>query len=413
MMSPKGAGERHHGCVAFSSVLPVRPAAAWTCGAVGLHREPRARTRTAKPDFTNPLFPSGNKRKLPPRIRRIGIAGANSDSASARRRMRVASVPRMAGLDADPYEVLGIAPDADDTTIKKAYRRAALRSHPDVSREPNAKERFMKIQEAYAILSDPSKRAAYDRRKSGRGVGFEDFASGFSDFASSAASSASSAEAARRWRERNPMPEDLNDNFGSIFSDFVSGVSSAVGSGSSKGPGIFEDFVEFLEKNTGVPGTSSWDGYGSDDDGLDEILKSRNKDVLEAEIDDTSFLLDQLRARKAKLEKEANSVDARAAKWSARAERSPSQLESWAREEAKKQSFELKDESRRLRTRISKVETQIAAQEYRLQRLRGAIEDLKSPQPKSTGTSSTRRTYATREQDIDDELQRLKKEMGL
>lgn len=64
----------------------------------------------------------------------------------------------------DYYEVLGIAQDADDGTIKSAYRRLALQYHPD--RNPGdhtAEEKFKEAAEAYAVLSDAQKRAAYDR----------------------------------------------------------------------------------------------------------------------------------------------------------------------------------------------------------------------------------------------------------
>jgi molecular chaperone DnaJ len=64
----------------------------------------------------------------------------------------------------DPYEVLGIARDADDGEIKKSFRRLAHELHPDVNRhDPEAEEKFKEAAEAYEILSDSERRATYDR----------------------------------------------------------------------------------------------------------------------------------------------------------------------------------------------------------------------------------------------------------
>jgi len=62
----------------------------------------------------------------------------------------------------DYYAALGVERDAKPEDIKKAYRKLARKYHPDVSKEPNADARMKEINEAYAALSDPEKRAAYD-----------------------------------------------------------------------------------------------------------------------------------------------------------------------------------------------------------------------------------------------------------
>lgn len=95
----------------------------------------------------------------------------------------------------DYYEILGLARDASEDEIKKAYRRLARKYHPDVSKEKDAEEKFKDVNEAYQTLGDAEKRKAYDqlgKRRTGedfqpppdwgsqyggfaRGAGAEDF----------------------------------------------------------------------------------------------------------------------------------------------------------------------------------------------------------------------------------------------
>src|SRR5471030_1495886 len=63
----------------------------------------------------------------------------------------------------DYYKILGVEPTADDKAIKAAYRKLARKFHPDVSKEKNAEEKFKQVQEAYEVLRDGDKRAAYDQ----------------------------------------------------------------------------------------------------------------------------------------------------------------------------------------------------------------------------------------------------------
>ena len=81
----------------------------------------------------------------------------------------------------DYYQILGVSRDASDEEIKKAYRRLALKYHPDRNPDdPSAEERFKEIAEAYAVLSDPQKRAEYDRFGTVGGGDFN-FSSPFED----------------------------------------------------------------------------------------------------------------------------------------------------------------------------------------------------------------------------------------
>jgi len=100
------------------------------------------------------------------------------------------------------YQILGVARDASEEEIKKAFRQQALKYHPDRNQEPGADTKFKEINEAYQVLSDPEKRKLYDQygyeglKNAANGMG------GFSGF------------------------EDLG-GFGSIFDAFFGGSSSS------------------------------------------------------------------------------------------------------------------------------------------------------------------------------------------
>ncbi len=115
----------------------------------------------------------------------------------------------------DYYEILGIGRSASDEEIKKAYRALALKYHPDKNKgDEQAESRFKEAAEAYEVLSDPEKRAAYDRYGSDglRNMGFE----GFQDV----------------------RTEDIMGSFSSIFGDLF-GAGGAGGAGESFSSGMF------------------------------------------------------------------------------------------------------------------------------------------------------------------------------
>ncbi|MBX2999345.1 MAG: molecular chaperone DnaJ [Caldilineaceae bacterium] len=109
----------------------------------------------------------------------------------------------------DYYEVLGVERGADQATLKRAFRKLAQQYHPDVNKSPEAEAQFKEINEAYQVLSEPQKRAAYDRfghAATGPGSGFNDFSgAGFGDL-------------------------------GSIFEEFFSGFAGANTRGRRNGP---------------------------------------------------------------------------------------------------------------------------------------------------------------------------------
>ncbi|NBQ70300.1 MAG: molecular chaperone DnaJ, partial [Nitrosomonadaceae bacterium] len=89
----------------------------------------------------------------------------------------------------DYYHVLGVSRDADEATIKKAYRKLAMKYHPDRnSGDVKSEEMFKEAKEAYEVLTDANKRAAYDQfghagvdANAGGGAGAQGFSDAFSD----------------------------------------------------------------------------------------------------------------------------------------------------------------------------------------------------------------------------------------
>ena len=118
----------------------------------------------------------------------------------------------------DYYETLGVSKGADEQEIKKAYRKMAMKYHPDRNKDSaEAEAKFKEVQEANEILSDPQKRAAYDQYGHSAfengGQGFGGQAGGFEGFGG-----------------------DFGDIFGSIFGE--SGFGGFGGGGRSRGPKV-------------------------------------------------------------------------------------------------------------------------------------------------------------------------------
>ncbi|GAB3786963.1 molecular chaperone DnaJ [Nocardioides ungokensis] len=81
-------------------------------------------------------------------------------------------------MSQDLYDLLGVDRDADADAIKKAYRRLARQLHPDVNPDPETQEKFKEVSRAYEVLSDPQKRAGYDRGGDPFGGGAAGFGQG-------------------------------------------------------------------------------------------------------------------------------------------------------------------------------------------------------------------------------------------
>ncbi len=121
----------------------------------------------------------------------------------------------------DYYKILGVARTATADEIKKSYRRLARKFHPDVSKEKNAEQKFKEVQEAYEVLKDPEKRAAYDQLGSEWKSGQQfrpppDWGSGF-EFRGGPRQGRTGARAGGRHEEAFEEAEGFSDFFSSLF----------------------------------------------------------------------------------------------------------------------------------------------------------------------------------------------------
>ena len=221
------------------------------------------------------------------------------------------------GVRKDYYAILGVDRKADTATIKKAYKKLAMKNHPDVNKSPGAKDTFIALNEAYAVLSDEKQRRMYD-------LGGANPFSGWGGSSSSSSSTTSSSWGSGRstssgapfdvdafWNQYRPREEtvkDVNDSFSAIFNDLFDGVKKTTAKsrrrgGSARRDSILDDFGDFLE-------TIFDEGMSED-----EVDDEQDAEALQVEIDDATFVVEQLKQRAAKLSTDAASAEGMAADW--------------------------------------------------------------------------------------------------
>ncbi|XP_004486984.1 uncharacterized protein [Cicer arietinum] len=163
----------------------------------------------------------------------------NKGTSSSNRRINVVVRARRGGGvggGESPYEVLGLSPSASVNEIKKAYRKLALKYHPDVNKQDKAQEKFMRIKHAYNTLLNSSSRKKYDSGSRG----------------------SNSSQRSQSW---NQQAEEefygLGDFFKDLQEEFRNWEANAASQGKPKSlweelADIGEEFVEFLEKELNI-----------------------------------------------------------------------------------------------------------------------------------------------------------------
>ncbi|KAM1148748.1 hypothetical protein ACFX2B_029118 [Malus domestica] len=178
------------------------------------------------------------------------------------KRRRFATVLRASRRES-PYQVLGVSPSATDVEIKRAYRKLALKYHPDVNKEANAQEKFMRIKHAYNTLLSSKSRGKYD----------SNFGSDYSYSSAKKKQSKKSQDEEEFYGFGNFLRDvqiTIEDFFKDIQEEFQNWEASASSQGKPKSlweelGEIGEELVEFLEKELNI--TDPEDGVNNSDEG--------------------------------------------------------------------------------------------------------------------------------------------------
>uniref|UniRef100_A0A803PUG4 J domain-containing protein n=1 Tax=Cannabis sativa TaxID=3483 RepID=A0A803PUG4_CANSA len=153
-----------------------------------------------------------------------------------RRRRRERCITRASRRES-PYEVLGVSPSASSDDIKRAYRKLALKFHPDVNKEANAQEKFMRIKHAYNTLLSSESRRKYD-------YGNRD-----SDYSYSSTQRSRVSQDEEEFYGLEDLFKDLQEEFRNWEATASKGKPKSLWEELAE---IGEEFVEFLEKELNI-----------------------------------------------------------------------------------------------------------------------------------------------------------------
>lgn len=198
-------------------------------------------------------------------VQRIGLRVCSRSAAGSTHRSKRCPIVR-AGPSRDPYEVLGVQRGADRKTIKAAYRKKALKLHPDVNKAPDAKEQFMAAKAAFQTLTDGPVRGSTSsstrqQKKSSSGFDWTDPFAGSSNTYQSSTGYTDKAKVEEPFYGFTEFFEDVDKE----WSDRRKRRNKEDASLWYELADIGEEFVEFLENELGLDHKSAQEAASSYD----------------------------------------------------------------------------------------------------------------------------------------------------